>query len=550
MNKNYELLETFSKNNEIWAYLRHKITGFEIAFHKCETEESGFSFTFKTPVENPYLGTSHVLEHCVLKSGSKTYKIDFTELLRLACYTRFNGETDLFHTRFYFYSYFADECFKMIPIMADYLFFPELPEEAFMQECIRVEFDQNWDGRKKEISGVIYNEMKAACHENAIYGGLPYKLHELTNEKVVEYHKKYYRPDNCLFIFNGNSDLEDVLSVVDSFVVDLEKQFNPLKVVPRNHLTCKEFLDIVPFIEAPENIEDPVLAHWIIDEKEDSCCQIEGYWIDGYSPVMPFCLDDKYAYSCYCWWKEHSSEIDEPLLPPKKSAQKVMSEYLSKFSPEEYREKLEKLHKWQSRDVRNEMRSIMEPLVVKNYDIELTLSKATSEFLAKNGDSIKKGKDKHKFVEAIVKKDSFCLSFKSSEELSRKFFAEYSLVIYLKQHLNLKLRKFGILYGIDARYTPFFCFEIYSLANNKPEKTLEIVLELIKQFASYDFNETDLLMIKSEIYSRIIYSSFVENYSTENGTNYITNEIFDVTTEDLHQSAVRFKNYIEKEITF
>ena len=66
LNNDYELLETIQKDNETWSYLRHKKTGLEIAYHQYETQESGFSFTFRTPAEEQYLGTSHVLEHCVL----------------------------------------------------------------------------------------------------------------------------------------------------------------------------------------------------------------------------------------------------------------------------------------------------------------------------------------------------------------------------------------------------------------------------------------------------------------------------------------------------
>ena len=60
-----------------------------------------------------------------------------------------------------------------------------------MQEGFRVEFDVNGDGRKKDIVSVIYNEMRTRDPNSYCVGGIYYKLHELTNKKIKEYHKKY-----------------------------------------------------------------------------------------------------------------------------------------------------------------------------------------------------------------------------------------------------------------------------------------------------------------------------------------------------------------------
>ena len=101
LNNDYELLETFQKDNEIWSYLRHKKTGLEIAYHQYETQKSGFSFTFRTPVEDQYLGTSHVLEHCVLM-GSRKYDVDFWELQSFALFSSSNAFTDEYSTTYFF----------------------------------------------------------------------------------------------------------------------------------------------------------------------------------------------------------------------------------------------------------------------------------------------------------------------------------------------------------------------------------------------------------------------------------------------------------------
>ena len=95
LNNDYELLEHYSTEDEskVFQYLRHKKTGLEIAYYQRETKETGFSFCFKTPVEDPYLGTTHVLEHCVM-TGSQKYDLDFIyDLVKYSYYSNYNACT-------------------------------------------------------------------------------------------------------------------------------------------------------------------------------------------------------------------------------------------------------------------------------------------------------------------------------------------------------------------------------------------------------------------------------------------------------------------------
>lgn len=537
-NNDYELLETFQKDNETWSYLRHKKTGLEIAYHQCESEETGFSFCFRTPVEDPYLGTTHVLEHCVLQA-SKKYDVSFLQLLPLSVYTDFNAETTNLSTRYFFYSLLEKECFKLIPILAEYLFFPKLSEECFMQECMRVEFDSTGDGRKKEIAGVIYNEMKPIPPEESLYGGVYYKLHELTNNKLKEYHKKYYRPDNCLFVFNGKSTIEEVLKNVNKIIAVFEDNNFIQETKPRSNLTIQEFLKTVPFVAAPEKIEDPELAHWLNDEKEDICDQIEGYWLDGVSPLIQFCLEDKYAYSEVCWWKKNHPEVEEPPIPPKLTIPKIKASYLSHFTPEEYKEKLKSLHEWQARDVREEALRILEPLAVSLIDIKLPDFEKNLELLKDRHKHRIEFRNKHYHgADTFIYKASCSIEFCPSEEFTRAFYAEYALSIFLKPYLFQKFRQLGKLYDINSVYTENCTFNIFTISNFKPEQTLKVMIEAIKAVADYSFTETDLLVIKSQLYSKII--------SQKSGYYNFSEVIFTVTPEELHQASVRFKEKLEK----
>ena len=535
MNNDYELLETFTKDKEIWSYLRHKKTGLEVAYHQCETKESGFSFTFRTPVEDQYLGTSHVLEHCVL-CGSKKYDVDFQDLKKLSCFSNVNAETGSYETRYFFYSYFEEECLKLIPILADYVFFPRLSEEAFMQECIHVEFDEKGDGRKKEAVGVVYNELKAMSEGEHISGGLYYLLQKLTVQKIREYHKKYYRPDNCLFVFNGNASLDSIIQVLEKFLPDLEKEFDVAKITPRTNLTVNEFLNKVSFEEAPADLENPEDAKWTFYRKDNICSKITEYWEYGFSPIMPFCLDEQYAYSAYCCWEQNFKDYEKEIIPVKISVPEIISEYLSQFSSQEYKQKLKNLYKWQERDVREEAMKIMEPLIVLQYAMELPdQDKKTDSEKQKIERRINDHFNKNYDLITKIDKTSCSIEFRPSEYLSREFHAEYALTLFLQMFLHKRMRQLGKLYDVGSVFDYPFAFKIFTVNTNHPQKTLKLLKELIKETPNYNFTQTDLLAIKSQIYFII----------TVNSTYYFSEEIFTVTPEDLHQAAIRFSHMIE-----
>ena len=536
MNSDYELIESFVKGNETWSYLRHKRTGLEIAYHQCDTEEKGFSFCFRTPVEDFFLGTTHVLEHCVL-SGSRKYDVTFLDLQYFSLFSSTNAMTDEYGTRYYFCSIEEAEVFKMIPVLADYVFFPLLSEEAFMQECFRVEFDPSGDGRKKEIVGVVYNEIKTMAPGKTCIGGIYYKLHELTNKKIREYHKKYYKPDNCLFAYSGNSSLDEILLQLNKFVPELEEKFKSGKPSPRKNLIIEEFLQQVPFLEVPENLEEPNHAHWIFNEGCGICRPFEDYWLDGVSPLMPFCLDDKYAYTEYCWWEKNTMDNYAVPLPPKKSIQKIIPEYLASFSPQEYQTKLEKLHKWLARDTRDEARKIMEPLAIAEYDIKFN----------KTEEELRKDFERHKSlittrdsrepdVYTEIDKNSCILFLRASQLLSRNYYAEYAFMFFMEYYLSSKLRKVGGIYcgGIGYKYPADFVLGVNYTDN--PQKTIEVIKECFKELSGYNFTETDIISIKYNVFNFLLSHRNIEFFFTE--------EILTVKPGELHQAAVRFRDMI------
>ena len=464
MNNDYELLEASTKETEIKSYLRHKKTGLKIEYQQSNNNEKGFSFTFNTPVEDQYLGTSHVLEHTVL-CGSQKYNVDFWDLLSFSFYTFSNACTDIYNTKYFFNSLEEKEVFKFIPILADYVFFPRLSEEAFMQECFRVELDPKGDGRKKEIVSVIYNEMKPNHPDGTIAGGCYYKLHELTNEKIKQYHKKYYRPDNCLFTYKGNAPLEEVLLQLNTFLPELEGKFEGSKVLPQ-------------------------------------------------------------------------TEFKEEEIPPKKTVQKIISDFFEGQDLQEYKIKLKKLKEWQARNTSETAYKILSPDKINKGDVDLKISE---EELWKNFNrhesSIRSRDKRFPEVYTTINNDSCSITLRASQLLSRSYYAEYALMFFLQDYISSNLRKLGRIYTGNFSYKFPADFVITTYATDKPEKTIQSIKEYISRLENYNFTETDILAIKYRIVSFVC--------SSPTPKFYFTDEIFTIKAEELHQAAIRLSNIIK-----
>lgn len=457
----FEILDTKKEEKGTSILLRHKNTGLKIDYNQCETENPGFSFCFKTPVEEPYLGTSHVLEHCVLQ-GSKKYDVDFLLLKDFSFYSDFNGITEADNTTYYFYSPLESECFKLMLILADFLFFPLLLEEVFMQENFRVEFSLDGDGRKKEICGVVYNEMKTHSTDRCFIGGIDYKLYELTLEKIKDYHKKYYRPDNCVFMYNGTASVEEVLENLEKFIPELE---------------------------------------------------------------------EKYSNSTFDLTKENTIQNNTIVVPPKKSVQKIKAEYLSQFSEDEYKEKLERLHTWQNRNNLEKALKIMEPLAVQEYQIEI--SEPDEEKILRSKERYFKYSKNVQQIEYEINKFTCSIFIKASEPFTKKNFAEHAFMFFLRFYLSRNMRKNGKVHDILNNYDLFenrFVLTVNRTAN--PKKALQQIESLLEHINEYIFTDSDLILTKT-----LIFSLF---FSNDFRNDFYTHELFNLNIKDVRDVAFRY----------
>lgn len=214
--------------------LRHKKTGARVFILSNDDENKVFYIGFRTP---PYdsTGLPHILEHSVL-CGSDKYPVKdpFVELCKGSLNTFLNAMTYPDKT-VYPVASCNDQDFKnLMDVYMDAVFHPNIykHEEIFRQEGFRYELENKDDDIK--INGVVYNEMKGAFSTpddmmdreifNTLFpdtpygvesGGDPDVIPELTYEKFLEFHGKYYHPSNSYIYLYGDMDVEERLEYLD-----------------------------------------------------------------------------------------------------------------------------------------------------------------------------------------------------------------------------------------------------------------------------------------------------------------------------------------------
>jgi Zn-dependent M16 (insulinase) family peptidase len=230
------------------VYARHAATGCEYLHVDCPDTNNVFGATFRTLPEDDS-GTPHILEHTVL-CGSERYPVrdPFFRMMKRSLNTFMNAMTAGEYTMYPFATQNEQDMDNLANVYMDLLFFPNLRKNDFMQEGHRLELTpsptaaaaaaadanagvegeglpQEGDAAasaKEELvrSGVVYNEMKGTLSDSStLYGyalnqrllpgtkssaGLPHAIPELTHEKLVDFHGRYYHPSNAMFFTYGD----------------------------------------------------------------------------------------------------------------------------------------------------------------------------------------------------------------------------------------------------------------------------------------------------------------------------------------------------------
>jgi Zn-dependent M16 (insulinase) family peptidase len=228
------LLESVDQLDEYQSFgllFREEKSGCEIYHVWNEDEENLFSFNFKTIPEDSS-GVAHILEHTVL-CGSEKYPVKdpFVMLYKGSMQTFLNAMTYPDKTVYPASSTVKQDLFNLMSVYADAVFFPLLKEEHFRQEGHRLE---RGDDGEIQISGVVYNEMKAnySTHDDIAWdkvirsvfpdtpyahdsGGDPREIPGLRYSYFRDFHRRYYHPSNCRIFLYGDIPTADYLDFLE-----------------------------------------------------------------------------------------------------------------------------------------------------------------------------------------------------------------------------------------------------------------------------------------------------------------------------------------------
>ena len=232
----YELVKEkeIREMNSLGVVLCHKKTGAKVFLMMNDDENKVFSIAFRTPPDDS-TGLQHILEHSVLCGSEKfPVKDPFVELVKGSLNTFLNAMTYPDKTVYPVASCNEQDFKNLMDVYMDAVLHPNIYHEPkiFMQEGWHYELQE--EEGPLALNGVVYNEMKGAYSSpeslldravtQALFpdtcygfesGGEPPRIPELTYEKFIQYHSRFYHPSNSYIYLYGNMDMEERLEWLD-----------------------------------------------------------------------------------------------------------------------------------------------------------------------------------------------------------------------------------------------------------------------------------------------------------------------------------------------
>ncbi len=217
----------------------HTSSGLSVVWVENEDERKSFTLGVKTPAENS-TGVNHIIEHTVF-TGSKNYPSArlFFDASGAYPHLFMNALTSGDMTIYPFATPYKACYMHLLNIYLDSIFNPNMLKDAggFYEESF------NYDAKKGSLGGVVYNEMKGTFNSadriiyrtirDAVYqgthyandsGGDPNEIPKLTYDDFIKVYKKYYYPANMKVILYGDLQIEEIFSIMDSYLKDFPKK--------------------------------------------------------------------------------------------------------------------------------------------------------------------------------------------------------------------------------------------------------------------------------------------------------------------------------------
>ena len=262
------------KELKITAHVyEHAKTGAELMHFANDDSNKVFCVTFMTLPEDS-TGCPHILEHSVL-NGSKNFpaKSTFNELLKGSLHTFINAMTASDMTMYPVASTNATDFMNLMHVYLDAVFYPNIYHEPEIMQQEGWHYELSGKDSELNLRGVVYNEMKGAFSSpdrvvmrmnqqfqfpDTPYGfesgGDPEVIPDLTNDKFLAFHGKYYHPTNSKIFLYGDLDIDAALELIDGqYLSQFEKGE---KVAPAP-------------LQKAFNAPKEIVAEYPVDESQD-----------------------------------------------------------------------------------------------------------------------------------------------------------------------------------------------------------------------------------------------------------------------------------------
>ncbi|KAK4032931.1 Metalloenzyme, LuxS/M16 peptidase-like protein [Parachaetomium inaequale] len=185
-------------------------------------------------------GAPHTLEHLVFM-GSKSYRYKgLLDKLAGRAYSTTNAWTAVDHTAYTLDTAGWDGFAQILPVYLEHVVLPHITDDACVTEVHHIDGEGN-------DAGVVYSEMQALQYsstelmdlrarrllypENVGFryetGGMMEALRVLTPQRIREFHKAMYQPQNLAIVIIGETDHDDLLRILDDFEESIKDDIPP-----------------------------------------------------------------------------------------------------------------------------------------------------------------------------------------------------------------------------------------------------------------------------------------------------------------------------------
>ncbi len=178
-------------------------------------------------------GIAHFLEHLMFKGSENVPPGEFSKRVR-AMGGNDNAFTSQDYTA-YFQSIAADRLDDVMMMEADRMRGLTLPADQVLSErdVVLEERRQNTDS---DPNAQMHEQMRNALFPGHPYGipviGWPYEIARLSRENAMDFHNKWYAPNNATVVISGDVKLADILPIIEKTYGAVSARTVPERTTP------------------------------------------------------------------------------------------------------------------------------------------------------------------------------------------------------------------------------------------------------------------------------------------------------------------------------